>query len=70
MINPLHTPPVPMCWLPCLQHFACMSTVGATPHVLTVLIALHVLVTLNSIARLGRKGRSACVGLARCQWSI
>ncbi len=39
-----------MCRLLCPQHIACMSTAGSTPDVLTVLITLHVLVTLNAIA--------------------
>ena len=68
--TPLHASPESECWLPRFQHIACMSTATATPHALTVLIALHVIVTLNRIARLGRNDRFACVSLARCRWSI
>ncbi len=59
-----------MCWLPCLQHFACVSAVRATSHVSTVLTALHVLVALIGIARFSRKDLYAYFSLARCRWSI
>ncbi len=66
----VHTFPGPMFWLSCPQYIACMSTVRVTSHVLIMLIALHVLIVLSGIARLVRKDRFACCGLAHCLWSI